>query len=775
MTTVTLNSDTESTFSSNYSSISLASGSLLVTGSYDTLFSGISNVGITLNNVENLMILSGNNDSITAGQMGSYGDSILETGNYNTIDDEGFGGGNGITLAGSYNTLSSNQRQESTNVLISGNNNIFDNAYLLANMTISGDNNTVNIGNDAILTISGNYDTITALDAKTIIVTGIGDVINDNYLRDEPVPEGFATSSSEPASVISVSGSGNSLNLETNNISVSSNADNTTINSAGDLATINASGSGTVLDSNALLDQISVSGGNSTITTKTSQSEQSNSTTIAATNVVLSGDASVGTVYNNGYIPPTLAVTTSGQSINTLLYSLVTDEVGNNTFAVGGASSLNDIAGNDTININDYSYILNDSISGDNGSNTINFGSNDIYQGSSTSFVSSKNILNLNPNDAAVIYSQNQDTVNVIGSNSTVILEDNNQVTDVAKQSVVGGSSSINVDGNSTGLVETSNNSIMGSNGATLFVGSGNNTVNGNGVTAQISGQNNTLVFTGSDTVLTSNPLQEQQRPGAIAQSNMSIESGNFSVNGYVNLDQTEGSANIDLYGPNNVSINGSNDVISLTGDSSITNNGTGNVFNVNSVNFSQTTINASKSSLVDISDNTGSIIGGPNNNINEGLDFIASSGTQNIIFGGNSKTAVTLFGGQSSGNIVYGGNTGNNSLNGGSGSNNFFQAGGDGDVLIGGSGGSNTLVSGLGNETLVGSNVGNDSFSISGGGGTDVIQDFTGTLTINSGLTVQSEQNVMGSLLVTLSDQTKINFIGMTNITSNGNVFTAR
>jgi len=120
----------------------------------------------------------------------------------------------------------------------------------------------------------------------------------------------------------------------------------------------------------------------------------------------------------------------------------------------------------------------------------------------------------------------------------------------------------------------------------------------------------------------------------------------------------------------------------------------------------------------------------------------------------------------------VYGGRDGGNSLNGGSGGADRFVGGGNGDVLIGGSKGNNTLTAGAGNETLIGAGLGNDDFSVAGGGGSAVIQDFTGSLTVNSALSVSNQTDVGGSLVVTLSDATQITFAGLTNVNHTGNVF---
>jgi hypothetical protein len=783
------------TVTANYVGISLVSGDLLVTGGYDTLTSGVSNVGIVLDNVFNVMTLAGNNDTINAGGPDSgYGDTLLETGNFNTIIDAGFGQG-GITLAGSYNSLVSNQRRESARVVITGDHNNFENAYLDASLSIAGNYNVVDVGGGSV-TISGNHDTVTVLNATTIITTGIGDVVMDDYLRDEPVAESFATSATGSPAFVSIGGSSSSVTVEDNNVSVNVSGDNVSVNAAGDLATVNASGNGVVIQASALLGSISVSGSNSTVTTSVAPlaaataAQSSASGGVSITTVAFSGNASIGTTYSDGApgaasaptapsVPVALTLTTSNASINTLLYSSVTDTQGGNVLTVGAASLVNVVAGNDVVQVTDGTYLNNASISGAQASNTINFGNNDIYQGCTTSFISTKNTLNLSGNDAAVVYAANQDTVNLYGNGNVLILQQNSALTDLAAQATaVGGASVVNVNGVSTALVETEGNAITGANGAQLIVTEGNNTITGQGLNALISGAGDQVVLTGSDTLISASPYTYQATPmTAPVQNQLTVQSGQFTLGGLDTLDQVSGSAAISLFGGNRVTLGGANDSVTvgdqIYGGNAITNVGAGNVVTLVDTNDAATTITAVASTLVNVADNAGSVIGGPNDNSDEHLAFIAGSGTSNTIFGASSNAAITLFGGQSAGNMVYGGAAGANSLNGGSGGGDYFKAGGAGDVLIGGAAGNNTLISSAGPETLVGAGLGNDAFSIAGGGGTDVIENFAGSLTVNGALMVASQTDIAGSLTVTLSDQTRISFTGVASLTNTGNVFT--
>ncbi len=779
------------TFTANYATLSLTSGDLIVTGGYDTLISGVSHVGIVLDNINNAMLLSGSYDVVNAGGAdGGYGDTLLETGNHNQIIDAAFNDG-GITLAGSYNTLSSNERQETAAVLISGNHNNFQNAYLVANLTVAGSYNTVDIGGGDV-TITGNNDTVTVLDATRIVSTGNNDVIDDQYLRGQPIPENFAVSVGAAAAVVSIGGAGSSVTLDVNNVTVTDDGDNDSVNAAGDLTTVNASGSGDVIAADAVLGAISVAGANSTVTTTVEPQAQSYVASVSAsggvavTTVDFSGSASVGTVYNDGApgaaaapaVPVALSLTGKSSQINTLLYSSVTDTVGGNMLTVGGASVLNDVAGNDTVQVVADTYLLNASLSGADGANTVNFGIGDLYNGSSPSFLSRDNVLNLAGDDEAVLYAANQDTVNMSGAGNVVIIEADDQITDLAAAaSAVGGASVVHVDGASTALVETAANSISGANGAALVVTTGDNTITGQDLSAQISGTGDRVVLTGSDSVTSASPYSYLTGPGLMSvQNQFSVQSGQFALGGLDTLDQVSGTAAISLFGGNKVSLAGTGDSVTASdqiyGGNAITNVGAGTVVTLLNTSNAATTITALASTLVNIADNAGKVIGGTNDNQNESLTFIAGTGTANTIFGASSNTAITLFGGQSSGNVVYGGQEGGNALNGGTGGGDYFKGGGTGDVLVGGTAGNNTLVAGAGNETLVGAGLGNDAFSVAGGGGADLIQNFTGSLTVNGGLTVAATANVGGSTVVTLSDATRITFAGIGNLTQTGNVF---
>jgi hypothetical protein len=486
-----------------------------------------------------------------------------------------------------------------------------------------------------------------------------------------------------------------------------------------------------------------------------------------------SGTASLVQLFNGA-----LSLSARNSTINTALFTSVTDTIGGNVLSVSDTSLINIIAGNDIVQVTAGTSLFNSSISGTQAANTINFANDDNYDASDSDFISSKNILNLFGNDAAVIYAANQDTVNLIGSANVLFLQKNSTVSDRATTTMaVAGASVVNVDGLSTALVETAGNDITGENGAQLIVTAGNNTITGQNLNAELSGAGDIVVLTGSDTLSCASPYSYLTSPSqAVVQNQVTVQSGQFTMGGLDTLDQVSGSAGISLFGGNRVTLGGTNDSVTVSdqvyGGNAIMNDGVGNVLTLLNTNNAATTITAVASTLVNVSDNSGTVIGATNNNSDEKLTFVAGSGTSNTIWGAGSNTAITLFGGQSTGNVVYGGATGVNSLNGGSGGRDYFQAGGTGDVLIGGAAGNNTLTSSAGLETLVGSGLGTDIISIAGGGGIDMIQNFTGSLIVNSSLTVTSKTNVSGSLVFKLSDQTQIVFVGVAKLNEVGNVF---
>ena len=148
---------------------------------------------------------------------------------------------------------------------------------------------------------------------------------------------------------------------------------------------------------------------------------------------------------------------------------------------------------------------------------------------------------------------------------------------------------------------------------------------------------------------------------------------------------------------------------------------------------------------------------------------FTGGSGAATVAaFGGS----VTINGGAGTGLFVSA-TTGNNRITAGTGNTTIY-GGGAGDVLAAGSVGGGILVAGSGAETLVGG-AGADLFAaIQGKIGTLTVQNFTkgqdfftltGFATTEASNALSSSTLIAGSQQLTLSDGTKILFVGVTGL----------
>lgn len=166
--------------------LDIVSGSPTIAGGSNTVQSSVSGVDIVLTGGNNAISLSGSADTLIAGYAASggvTGDTLLLTGNYNTIEDNGFSGG-GVTINGSYNNFNSQQRIETSNIVVNGNNDTVSAIYMNGNFDITG-NNALVYANNGAFTVSGANDTIFAANAKSILVTGSGATIVDEA-RHQP-------------------------------------------------------------------------------------------------------------------------------------------------------------------------------------------------------------------------------------------------------------------------------------------------------------------------------------------------------------------------------------------------------------------------------------------------------------------------------------------------------------------------------------------------------------------------------------------------------------
>ena len=777
--TVTLSGS--ASYAGSYQTISVQSGNVVITGDSDTVLSSASDVGIKLSGSSGLISVTGSNSTITAGSSAfgaSAYDSLYLGGNYNNVADYGFQGG-GVTINGSHNTITSNQKVETANFVVNGSYNTVNSLYLGGNMTVNGSNETIIVGSVNVV-VTGNNDTITSVNAKSIVDTGKNNVFINEAIPGQTIPynlingNGTAGTDTAPGAVISITGSGASVTSLTNNNTVIASGGQSTVSAQSYNNSISVSGSQSTVLTQGTSETVTSSGAGDTISAATGAGLNV-SPTAPASVVVLAGSSTVSSVYNdsssvidiiNPPSPITINVMSSNATVTANAGETINDSVGGNHFSISDASIVY-ISGNDTVQLANGANLWQDSISG----SVINFGSNDLYNGMTGKFMNARDTLDVTGrNNTGILYAANQDTLNENGSGNLFILE-------AGGASTQGGV--INVSGNNSFVAMSGNNTINGGNGAQIVVQSNNNIITGANVSLQLMGSGNQVNLTGSDTVFGSSPYTYATdfTAGQTTQNAFTVQSGIFSLGGLDSLVQTQGTAQITLSGGNAVTLSGANDTVTagdqVYGGNTIVNNGANNGIILQETNFAADTIIANASTSVTLTDIPGLHIGGTTGNATEKLTFISASGTSSTILGGASNAAITMAGGASSGNAVYGGFGGNNSLNGGSGGADLFVAGGNNDILIGGSGGNNTLVSAAGNETFFTAATGTDLISITGGGGVDVLQAFKGSLQLASNLSIQGETTVGGSLNVTLNDGTRLIFAGLTSVTQNGTLFT--
>jgi aryl-phospho-beta-D-glucosidase BglC (GH1 family) len=402
---------------------------------------------------------------------------------------------------------------------------------------------------------------------------------------------------------------------------------------------------------------------------------------------------------------------------------------------------------------------------------------NEVYAGSVGGAANSDQIINVSgANDTGVIYAGNYDTVNITGTDDLYLVRQNSDtVQGTSVSSFIG--NSINLTGADTVEVFSDYNTIHALKGATVLIDAIDNTVTGSGINVQLTDQGDTIDLNGSDTINDVGSWSSDTSHVRDATQNfLTVLSGQVTLGGEDQLLQTGGKATIGLTGGDAATVHGTWDVIfatdSIYGGNAITNDGAHTRVFMTDLAGSATTINANASTYISITNASAAGARGTAAAPITGLLFIGSSATSDTVSAGASNTAVTLIGGASSGDFVHGGASGANYLNAGTGGSDVLVAGGNNDALIAGSAGNSTLVSAHGNETLVGSGMGNDLFSITGGGGTDLIVNFTGTLHLATKISLVSESVSGSSLQMSLSDGTTLMISNLTSLTQKGNVF---
>lgn len=256
---------------------------------------------------------------------------------------------------------------------------------------------------------------------------------------------------------------------------------------------------------------------------------------------------------------------------------------------------------------------------------------------------------------------------------------------------------------------------------------------------------------------------------------------------------------------------NGNDTIMATTGNDTISAGTGNNLITLGSGNDlvnsqgNDTIIGGSGNATVGVSGSQNDVVVGGSGN----LTFLNGSGNATVDGGTGS---VTVFGGQGGG-VFAGGTAGNNSITGGAGASTIF-GGGNGDTLFAGTGpdqvvyagsgnetlsaafnstgammtagsgndqvtggvGNDTLVAGTGNETATGG-LGADQFQFDNGsaGGMATINDFSAAQGDRVSLlgynpnqvqeALANEQISNGNTTIMLADNTKITFMGVTNL----------
>lgn len=790
------------------------SGTVTVTGSNDTVISSASGIQLGLAGGSEVASVTGSNVTVNASGLG---DAMSITGANNVVNDSG-GFNDGVLLvAGQNATVAATALVETANVTISASNSSLYSFYLTGNFLLSGNNDTVSAGK-ANFTVAGSQDQLRSYRAASVDVTGGNDSVNiaaipGAFGEDFSVLEGVGATTTVPGSVISVSGASDNVQTAVDNNTVAITGANDTIGLNSYNNEVSDTGSNTDLITESNNESVTVSGGNSTVTTNTTPVAVTSPTITAsapATSIVVTSSAT-GTVNDNNSnnqasitasTPVTVNLNVTQDSVTSASSSssgsggvlpanvVTNDYSGGNVFTINGASLLNAVAGADTVYVANGSYIDSDTLSGT--AQTPNY----VLIGSSTDFntrvngiITQNDVIQTTGNDNRIdVFGSSQDTVSVGGSGNVVIVD-----SDVDTRVVGGVSGTVTGSGSTPNVVDITGNNVLG-----LLYGytsvNATNGVNisaavpvynaslsgGNNVILALFGEGNQVSLTGNDTVTDGSYWQYETNPFDVpaVQNQFTLQGGAATLGGLDQLTQTTGALDLTLYGGDSVTLNGQNDTVTagdqVYGGNVIYNNAGNSTFNISDVGDAADTIVSSVSTDVILTDNTGQEAGViKNTNTGQTFSFIGGMLTSNTINASASHTAITVSGAFNQYDQIYGGMGGNNSINGGGGGHDLFVAGGNNDVLIGGMQGSNTLVAATGSETLTGAGSGN-LFSITGGGGFDLIQNFSGSLALKAGLTMTQETVVNGSLDILLNDGTQLLLQGVTsNLQQAGNVYT--
>jgi Ca2+-binding RTX toxin-like protein len=321
---------------------------------------------------------------------------------------------------------------------------------------------------------------------------------------------------------------------------------------------------------------------------------------------------------------------------------------------------------------------------------------------------------------------------------------------------------------------------IVGGDGNNLITGptaSGGNwfiNLGGLGVSTVAAGSSNDMIQTGTDLVFLDSGSDTVQSGGA---DTIVAGTGNDTVN-------LTGTGATVWGGSGNLLVQntgGADTVSAGSGAETIFAAASGGLYFLN--NSSSTLFIASGMTASTIVGGSGpaTLFGGSGSNVmfqhSGSLVFDAQSSTSIVVSDPNSPSAqffasnggqVWLYGSNNGNQFVAG--SGNVTLQGaGASGNNLYFAGSGADSMVAGAG-ADTMVASSGSATMAGG-AGADQFDFIKGmtGGTDLIQDWDNADALNlfgyGNSPIVSQQVVNGSLVLTLNDNTKITFQGVTSL----------
>lgn len=792
-------------------------GAVSITGSQDTVIGAANGIDLLLSGGNNTASISA--ADVTLRAAGGSGDSISMSGANSVINDSGAINTGVLLVSGANDTVTSTSQVEKANVTITASYAYFNSMYLTGNVVIAGKGDTV-VAGEGNFTVSGAKDLLKSFRAESVDISGASDsvqiaAIPGFFGTNVSVLEGFKAITTVPGSFISVTGANAYLQTAVDNTTVISSGANAALDLDSYNNSVSASGASSAVTTQSNNEAVTVAGGNSTVTTNMSGLGLSSPTLTASqptTTIVVSSTAG-GTTYddnatNEASVTASTPVTVnlnvaqntssvssssvSGSTSTVLPANVITNDlVGGNVFSINGASQLNASAGADTIYVVSGSNIETDTISGTASKpNVIELSSQTVFNTRVDGKVAQNNLINVSGDQNYVyLYAASQDTVSVGGAGNVIVLDKNDDTSfapggaDTTTGTAGSTANVVDITGANALYLLYGGASVDASSGATVgsVVPIYNTTVSG-GDNVQLStlGDGNSIALTGNDTIKDGSYWQYSTDPfyTPAVQNQYTVQGGEAILGGLDQLLQTTGGAlYLSLYGGDSVTLNGQNDTVvsgdQVYGGNLITNNAGSSTFSFHDVAGAADTLISSVSTDVVVTDDTGVRVGGTNNNTDQSLYFVGGLGASNTINAAASHTALIVNAASDLYDKIYGGMAGGNSINGGLGGYDLFVAGGSGDVLIGGSAGNNTLVSATGNETLVGA-AASDVFSITGGGGVDVLKNFSGSLDLKAGLTVTEQTVTAGGLDIMLNDGTQVTLLGITNaLHQSGNVYT--